>query len=473
VQMGLTALEGQSPQAIATRIKAQLGELSRTWETARNVTIRIEECTARLKGLRVQKAALDERIAAWEPFWADAGASLGLRPGATLMEARAALAVYERLPRDIETHAAAVRRLADLRATVDNFAGPALELAERLAPDLNGLSPDEAIGRLAERLRDARDALARREGAEGRLTEASIARLAATSVIEAAVARLVDLRWRIGLDDSADLVDVHARLSRLASITDQLQSARAELAEQASGETEADQAEAEKSELAETHRRLDEERLELHAAWRARIRERDTLEAGNGAEFAVQRRALAESEMAGLSREWLTLKLAATLVAKATARHRASHHVPLIERAGSLFAQITGGSFVGLSTEEDDAGLQHLAGLRPDGSVVEIGRAGSAGTEDKRPGGMSEGTLDQLYLAMRLAHLEEFARTAEPVPFIGDDLFMTFDDGRTGLGLEALAETADLIQPIIFTHHARVADIARARLGDAADVIEL
>ena len=74
---------------------------------------------------------------------------------------------------------------------------------------------------------------------------------------------------------------------------------------------------------------------------------------------------------------------------------------------------------------------------------------------------------------MRLAHLEDYARTSEPTPFIGDDLFMTFDDSRTGLGLEALADISPLIQPIVFTHHRRVAEIAVARLGAQADIVEL
>jgi chromosome segregation protein len=105
---------------------------------------------------------------------------------------------------------------------------------------------------------------------------------------------------------------------------------------------------------------------------------------------------------------------------------------------------------------------------------VPIGRvrgSGRKGPGERETTGLSEGTLDQLYLAMRLAYLEDFARSAEPAPFIGDDLFVTFDDRRTGFGLEALAATSELIQPIVFTHHAHVAEIAHARLGADADII--
>ena len=86
---------------------------------------------------------------------------------------------------------------------------------------------------------------------------------------------------------------------------------------------------------------------------------------------------------------------------------------------------------------------------------------------------MSEGTRDQLYLALRLAYLEDYAARSEPAPFIGDDLFLTFDDARTAHGLEALAALGGEIQPILFTHHRHVADLARDRLGAGVDVVHL
>ena len=37
----------------------------------------------------------------------------------------------------------------------------------------------------------------------------------------------------------------------------------------------------------------------------------------------------------------------------------------------------------------------------------------------------------------------------------------------------AMASIGHEVQPILFTHHEQVASLARARLGDAVDVIEL
>jgi uncharacterized protein YhaN len=85
--------------------------------------------------------------------------------------------------------------------------------------------------------------------------------------------------------------------------------------------------------------------------------------------------------------------------------------------------------------------------------------------------GMSEGTRDQLYLSLRLAYLEEYATRTEPMPFIGDDLLANFDDERTQKGIAALAAVGKHIQPILFTHHRRVVDLAQRELGSTVDVI--
>jgi uncharacterized protein YhaN len=86
---------------------------------------------------------------------------------------------------------------------------------------------------------------------------------------------------------------------------------------------------------------------------------------------------------------------------------------------------------------------------------------------------MSTGARDQLYLALRLAYLESYADRAEPVPFIGDDLFASFDEDRTAHGLTALAAIGDRVQPILFTHHRHVAEIARTIIGADVSVLNI
>jgi uncharacterized protein YhaN len=86
---------------------------------------------------------------------------------------------------------------------------------------------------------------------------------------------------------------------------------------------------------------------------------------------------------------------------------------------------------------------------------------------------MSKGTRDQLYLSLRLAYLEEYAQKVDAVPFIGDDLLTTWDVKRALRGIQALAATSSQIQPILFTHHSRILELAQSTLHEFLDVIDL
>ena len=84
---------------------------------------------------------------------------------------------------------------------------------------------------------------------------------------------------------------------------------------------------------------------------------------------------------------------------------------------------------------------------------------------------MSEGTADQLYLALRLAALE-LRRSSHPqMPLVLDDVLITSDDERAANILQALARFAEHGQVMIFTHHRHLIDVAREALGDQAFVL--
>ena len=76
------------------------------------------------------------------------------------------------------------------------------------------------------------------------------------------------------------------------------------------------------------------------------------------------------------------------------------------------------------------------------------------------PAGLSEGTCDQLYLALRMATLEQHLKKGEPMPFVVDDILIGFDDHRTRVCLEVLAQLSRHIQVLLFTHHRRVLELA-------------
>lgn len=86
---------------------------------------------------------------------------------------------------------------------------------------------------------------------------------------------------------------------------------------------------------------------------------------------------------------------------------------------------------------------------------------------------MSDGTRDQLYLALRLAALELHLQKTIALPFIADDLFINYDDGRAEAGLQALEHLSQSTQVIFLTHHAHLVPVAQSVFGDRLNVVNL
>jgi uncharacterized protein YhaN len=86
---------------------------------------------------------------------------------------------------------------------------------------------------------------------------------------------------------------------------------------------------------------------------------------------------------------------------------------------------------------------------------------------------MSTGSADQLYLALRLAAVEDVLNHSPPLPFIADDLFINFDNRRAAAGFKVLNELAKKTQVLFFTHHQHLVDVARQALGASVSAITL
>ncbi len=114
---------------------------------------------------------------------------------------------------------------------------------------------------------------------------------------------------------------------------------------------------------------------------------------------------------------------------------------------------ITRGAFSGLGAEFNADDVPILMGIRADQTKVPIE-------------GLSDGTRDQLYLALRLAALDHYLEEHEPMPLILDDLLITFDNERTKAILPQLADLARRTQILLFTHHEHLVELCRQTLGE-------
>jgi uncharacterized protein YhaN len=137
---------------------------------------------------------------------------------------------------------------------------------------------------------------------------------------------------------------------------------------------------------------------------------------------------------------------------------------PLIKRAGEYFARITCGELTGI--EIDRAANDELV-------LVAVPAEGDTNI---RVDGLSEGTIDQLYLALRLAAIAlEHESGGEPMPLIVDDVLASFDNDRARATLALFADLgAAGIQILFLTHHQHLVDIAGDELApDALTVLDI
>lgn len=205
-------------------------------------------------------------------------------------------------------------------------------------------------------------------------------------------------------------------------------------------------------------RRLAEADEALEQARAADELARRALDAIDGDDRAVQAREGLEQAAATVRAElphWMRARLAHALLAQSMQRFRERSQGPMLGAASTLFAAMTGGEFERLETEAGDDGAPAVLQARRRG-----GRA--IGVE-----AMSEGTRDQLHLALRLAALAQQRARGLLLPMVLDDVLMTSDDGRALRVLQALAEACegDGGQIIVFTHHLHLLEPARRTLG--------
>jgi uncharacterized protein YhaN len=78
---------------------------------------------------------------------------------------------------------------------------------------------------------------------------------------------------------------------------------------------------------------------------------------------------------------------------------------------------------------------------------------------------MSDGTREQLFLALRLGYIETHCDKGTPCPVILDDVLMAFDDKSAASTLRALRDLSQKTQVLVFTHHEHHAAMAEQILG--------
>ncbi len=424
---------------------------------------RREAAEAALLVAQTRQRQADAELAAWRHAWSGALRDLDRPADEDPRVTDGVLQVFTDLDQARRDRASVTERVSDMHRDTDRFAAEAVSLAARVAPELERADPFPLVAAMRLRLQQAREmakqrdllreqsldaakarALADRQLADRQGAQQAILVLSGAPTVEAAEQRLALAAERAR--HAANLAQAEAELRKAADH----RSLTALRAEAAAVPVEEIEVRAERA----AGRRQDAQAAAQEAAASASAltqQMKQTAEATTATDAAADQQA-AVATLGRVLEEALVHQVAGDMLDRALAAVERDGEPALLRRIGTLFSQLTEGAYSRVLTEIGDDNATRLSLLQRDYPH-----------EQQSVRDLSEGTRDQLYLALRLAAIEAHAASAPPLPFIGDDILQTFDDDRALAAMRVLGVISEKVQVILLTHHPHVLALA-ARL---------
>jgi len=135
-----------------------------------------------------------------------------------------------------------------------------------------------------------------------------------------------------------------------------------------------------------------------------------------------------------LAREWSILKIEKEVLAETKQNYREKYLTKVMEETANFLHTVTAGSYENVYSP---ANKQPFLVLSADGIRYSVNE-------------LSQGTMNQLYVSLRLA-ISKVMTESHELPFILDDAFVHFDEVRVKRMIEVLAGIASKQQVIMFT----------------------
>lgn len=466
VDIGIASPQGATRRQLLDAATAALEGMRKQAENRQRKVDEAAKIEQSLPGLEEQLAREIKRRDAWNQRWADCMAVLAQPSGVSTDTARFLLETMRDVAATEEKIAAVRKRIAEMETRRQEIHGLMHTVCEALGIMFDARAVREISREAGDRLEASKAVLREQERLANEIGESEDGIRKTRVDRDDAEAVIVALREEAvaGPDGNLDEAwSASERFRQVQSQVDEWEQKFLREAGHANAQSLLDEC------VATTSEAIDDELAVIERDAPATTTERDGLRdevnelarqmAAFGGERAARLRAecsVHEAEVLGRVAEYMPLRLASLALERASRRYREEHHSPVLGRASVLFGKITRGRYAEVKLVEND-----IYAVRAD-----------AATETVPQRFMSEGTRDQLYLALRLASLEHsHEQGAEPLPLILDDGLVQFDDDRMAAMLEVLADVSGGMQVILFTHHKSVVDAARSLQAKRADAV--
>uniref|UniRef100_UPI004055AF6E AAA family ATPase n=1 Tax=Candidatus Electrothrix sp. TaxID=2170559 RepID=UPI004055AF6E len=418
----------------------------------------LQESAIRLKRQQDELKSIEVKLAGWAQEWTKVIEGLGLKeddhPEYAVETFGNLLSFFEKYDKSEDLR----KRIYGMDQVEERFENKVFTFADSIGCNKEGLEASTIVSNLNKDLNSAREARASLSKIESQLKEIQQEIKDTDITIRNSREQLAALRAQAKVETNEELLVAGEKSNNKRDLQEKLEMLEQELNRNGDGlhieeleqESEALDTDAIESELEVVSNELKELHEERDQLRDSRQTLQHEIKAQDGSALAANASEEAEEHLASIAsnaEQYLRLQAAALILEQQIEKYRKTNQAPVLSRAGTLFSRLTLGSYAGLRDELDNKGNPILLGVRPDDQEVAVE-------------GMSEGSRDQLYLALRLATLEQHLRKGEPMPFVVDDILIGFDDNRTQVCLEVLAELASSTQVLLFTHHRRVIELA-------------
>lgn len=458
----------QKEAALATLIKKAQAHVKTQQERQSRLATADKELfnlQGELEALAAAVADQEKAFEAWKTDWRQSVAKIGLQADATPTAALSVIENIREARNQVSDAEVLQKRIEGIDRDSAVFKKRVEELVEALAPEHRSEPLDRAAELLLAGLTAARKAEAKRQNLQDQRLAVNQEQQNAEKRISQCNALIEALCEEARCDHPDLLPETEKRSRARKTLFGERDGLAARLRGLSAGATvdtfiaeastvDADSIAHQIDELEKAIEGLEQERSALDQAIgteKAELKRMDGSAAAAGcAEEAERLLADLESDVQTYAR----LKIASVILAKTIEQYREKHQGPLISRASELFSRMTLGSFSRLRAEYDEKGTPILVGIRRESG------------EQVTVEGMSDGTADQLYLALRLASLEQYLTNNDPLPFVVDDILLRFDDERALATLQVLGELSTHTQVIFFTHHRHLVDLVQSRAGE-------
>jgi len=433
-------------------------------QNRQDLELRITTLKEDINAGRQQKIDVEQNLRRWSDDWAQTISKLGFSDDSRPEDVNDFVLALDDVFAELDKAKERQQRIDAMQHNRKAYARRVAEAVAKLAPDLIDLEPEAAAIESNARLTGDKE---RRQ--EYRLLEEEKRRK--RSVLSKENEKLAALEETLRLlcidahaNSPDQLPDIETRAAAKIKLMDKLNTINERLAELASGQNLQEfvaQVKAhDPDELVAKLEKLEAEKQESLTKQKRIVQEialaTKELQSIGGESLAVTIAEEAEGLVGKIQANveyYVKLRLASAILTKAMERYRQSNQSPVLSIASDYFKTMTQGSFAELRADFDDKGDPVIKAKRPDGKMLTLAE-------------MSDGSRDQLFLALRLGGLARYVKANGPMPFIVDDVLVHFDDDRSAAALVAVGELAKETQVVFFTHHKHLISLAESSVSD-------